>query len=431
MPETERNSSRYIVKVSGELFSNKEDDISFSRYDAVAKQIIEIVKNTGIQLAMVVGGGNIFRGREKSEYVDSNEADSMGMMATIINGIALREAFIRNGAKDTRLMTTIHIPELAEPYIRLKAKHHLDEDRLVILAGGLGKPGFSTDSAVAQFASELACDLILKASTVDGVYDSDPKKNDQAKKITSTELTLKQIARKLAKMNGVTRDKLEVARELRSKIIKNMVYAGTDSGELMTDGLVDAEKVLGSIKNQSEEGCKVIIVDNITVFKNQGNWKTAAKVGQQMVSLTKTLESAVIVVAHTIPSNVAWNEKAEGLNELIATGREEEMFDRPAVIMLRPSTKDIYGGGGFSSQFDKVILFWRPLQKFDQSHLNSKVAIIIDSDRDSAEAKGSNLIRLDFNSETEIYKEKELDSPEQTSLNYKTYEDAVDVFTKK
>ena len=110
MHEKEGVSKRYILKVSGELFSDDVDHISFARYDAVSQQIIEIVKKTGIQLAMVVGGGNIFRGRERSGYVDSNEADSIGMMATIMNGIALREALVRNGARDTRLMTAINIP---------------------------------------------------------------------------------------------------------------------------------------------------------------------------------------------------------------------------------------------------------------------------------------------------------------------------------
>jgi len=185
---------RYILKVSGELFSSKKDNISFHHYDVVARQIIKIVEKTGIQLAVVVGGGNIFRGRERAEYVDSNEADSIGMMSTIINGIALREALVRNGAEDTRLMTAIHIPELAEPYIRLKGKHHLDNNRLVILAGGMGRPGFSTDSAVAQCAAELECDMVLKASTVDGVYDSDPRKNKNAKKIAK--ITYKEALQK-------------------------------------------------------------------------------------------------------------------------------------------------------------------------------------------------------------------------------------------
>lgn len=173
---------RAILKLSGELFEDQKEHISFNKYDEAARQLIEIRKNTDVQLAMVVGGGNIFRGRQASKEVDFTEADSMGMMATIINGIGLREALVRNGATDTRLMTSISIPQIAEPYIRNKGRHHLDENRLVIIAGGLGMPNFSTDSAVAQFASELKCEIIFKASTVDGVYDSDPKKNNNAKK---------------------------------------------------------------------------------------------------------------------------------------------------------------------------------------------------------------------------------------------------------
>lgn len=173
---------RVILKLSGELFQQGSEHLNFGRYDAVAKQLIEARDRTKVQLAMVVGGGNVFRGRQADSEVDPNEADSMGMMATIMNGIALREALVRNGAEDTRLMTAISMPEVAEPYIRAKGRHHLAEDRMVIIAGGLGKPGFSTDSAVAQYASELQCEMILKASTVDGIYDSDPRKNPNAKK---------------------------------------------------------------------------------------------------------------------------------------------------------------------------------------------------------------------------------------------------------
>jgi len=111
-------------------------------------------------------------------------------MATIINGIGLREALVRNGAVTTRLMTSINIHQIAEPYIRIKGRHHLKNDRLVIIAGGLGMPNFSTDSAVAQFASELQSEIIFKASTIDGVYDSDPKINKKAKKYL--ELTYQQ-----------------------------------------------------------------------------------------------------------------------------------------------------------------------------------------------------------------------------------------------
>ncbi len=181
MSDIERR--RLILKVSGELFQSGEEHIDFQKYDEVARQIIDIVNETGIQLAMVVGGGNIFRGRERGSQVDHTEADSMGMLATIMNGIALREALVRNGAENTRLMTALHIPELAEPYIRMKARHHLDENRLVVLAGGLGKPNFSTDSAVAQYADELLCEMVLKASTIDGIYTKDPKKYPDAEKL--------------------------------------------------------------------------------------------------------------------------------------------------------------------------------------------------------------------------------------------------------
>lgn len=176
------NIERGILKLSGELFEDKRDHISFDQYDCVARQLIDIQKQTKIQLAIVVGGGNIFRGRQANKEVDHTEADSMGMMSTIINGIGLREALVRNGAPETRLMTSISIPQIAEPYIRKKGRWHLDNNRMVIIAGGLGIPNFSTDSAVAQFADELKCEIIFKASTIDGVYDSDPKKNDEAKK---------------------------------------------------------------------------------------------------------------------------------------------------------------------------------------------------------------------------------------------------------
>lgn len=175
---------RAILKLSGELFQDKDENINFKRYNRVAKHLIDVQKETDIQLAIIVGGGNIFRGRQADSNVDNNEADSMGMMATIINGIGLREALVRNGAKDSRLMTSIHIPQIAEPYIRTKGRHHLNNGRLVIIAGGLGMPNFSTDSAVAQFANELQCEIIFKASTVDGVYDCDPRKNAKAKKYT-------------------------------------------------------------------------------------------------------------------------------------------------------------------------------------------------------------------------------------------------------
>ena len=173
---------RVILKLSGELFGDDNSNIDFDKYDDVAKRLISIKERSGAQLAMVVGGGNIFRGKQASSEVDHTEADSMGMLATVMNGIGLREALVRNGAKDTRLMTAFNIPEMAEPYIIHKGRHHLENNRMVIISGGLGKPSFSTDSAVAQYADELQCRIVLKASTVDGVYDKDPGKCNDAKR---------------------------------------------------------------------------------------------------------------------------------------------------------------------------------------------------------------------------------------------------------
>ena len=170
------------MKLSGELFGDDNSNINFDKYDDVAKRLIRIKERSGAQLAMVIGGGNIFRGRQASSEVDHTEADMIGMLATVMNGIGLREALVRNGAKDTRLMTAFNIPEMAEPYIIHKGRHHLENNRMVIISGGLGKPSFSTDSAVAQYADELQCRIVLKASTVDGVYDKDPAKCNDAKR---------------------------------------------------------------------------------------------------------------------------------------------------------------------------------------------------------------------------------------------------------
>lgn len=174
---------RAILKVTGESFGEKRGvGIGFRRYDRVARQIVRIIDETDVQLAIVVGGGNIFRGRNADSGVDHTQADAMGMLATVINGIGLREALIRNGAPEARQMVAFDLPIAGEPYIQTKARHHLDRHRPIILSGGLGRPNFTTDSAVAQYADELQCELILKASTVNGVYDRDPKSNKTARR---------------------------------------------------------------------------------------------------------------------------------------------------------------------------------------------------------------------------------------------------------
>jgi len=169
-----------LLKLTGELFGEKDGKgINFSSFESIAKQIISIHKKTSIELVIVVGGGNIFRGRERAQNVDEVAADYMGMLATIINGMALQEAVERLGAP-TRMMTAFEVRFVAEPYIRRRAIRHLEKGRIIILTGGVGSPFFTTDSGAALRAIELKCDLILKATNVDGVYSEDPKKNTKA-----------------------------------------------------------------------------------------------------------------------------------------------------------------------------------------------------------------------------------------------------------
>jgi uridylate kinase len=172
---------RVLLKLSGELFGeDKGKGISFDSFERIASQISKIWKKTGIELAIVVGAGNIFRGRERSIGVDEASADYMGMLATIINGMALQDALERSGAP-TRMMTAFEIRTVAEPYIRRRAIRHIEKGRIVIFTAGTGSPFFTTDSGAALRAIETHCDVILKATNVDGAYSEDPKKNPKAK----------------------------------------------------------------------------------------------------------------------------------------------------------------------------------------------------------------------------------------------------------
>lgn len=175
--------NRIILKIGGELFGKTEDGwgICFASYERVAKDIIQIKKAIDVQLSVVVGAGNIFRGREANgSEVDEAVADSMGMLGTVINGLALQEALERFGVP-TRMMTAVHMEGIAEPYIRRKAIRHLEKGRIVIFTGGTGSPFFTTDSAAALRACEINCDLILKATGTNGIYDKDPRKFKDAK----------------------------------------------------------------------------------------------------------------------------------------------------------------------------------------------------------------------------------------------------------
>jgi uridylate kinase len=173
--------ARVVLKLSGEAFA--DPDLQFGiDPDVVARVAEEVnaVHEEGHEIAIVVGGGNIFRGvSSAAEGMDRANADYMGMLATVINALALRDALERAGS-ETRVQTAITIQQVAEPYIRLRAIRHLEKGRVVIFAGGTGNPFFTTDTTAALRAAEIGADLVLKATRVDGIYDADPATNPDA-----------------------------------------------------------------------------------------------------------------------------------------------------------------------------------------------------------------------------------------------------------
>jgi uridylate kinase len=174
--------SRVVLKISGESFSRSgERGIGMEEVVHVARQIDQ-ARRLGCQIAVVIGGGNILRGAQfKSSQANIQEATAhyMGMLATVINGLALQDALESLGC-DTRLLTAIHMQGVAEPYIRRRARRHLEKGRVVILAAGTGSPFVTTDTAAAQRALELEAQILLKATKVEGVYSDDPEKNPHA-----------------------------------------------------------------------------------------------------------------------------------------------------------------------------------------------------------------------------------------------------------
>ena len=173
---------RVLLKLSGEaLAGDLGYGIDPKVVDDLAEEIAEIVHD-GVQLAVVVGGGNIFRGLAGSaEGMDRAQADYIGMLATVMNALALQDAFERHGIF-SRVQSAINMQEVSEPYIRRRAIRHMEKGRVVILAAGTGNPYFTTDTTAALRACELDVDVLMKATKVDGVYDSDPKKNPDAKR---------------------------------------------------------------------------------------------------------------------------------------------------------------------------------------------------------------------------------------------------------
>ena len=173
---------RVLLKLSGEMLAgNDKLGINLQTISSLAEQIKEIHK-LGVELAIVIGGGNIFRGLQaSSEGMDRATAANMGMMATVINGLALQD-FLEKQGLITRLQTAIEIKSVAESFIRRKSIRHLEKKRVVILAAGTGNPYFTTDTTAALRAVELGVDVIFKATKVDGVYDADPMQNPDARK---------------------------------------------------------------------------------------------------------------------------------------------------------------------------------------------------------------------------------------------------------
>ena len=173
---------RILLKLSGEaLMGKKQFGIDNDRLEQYAEEITEMV-NSGVQVAIVIGGGNIFRGVQAEEGgMERTQGDYMGMLATMINGMALQSALEKKGAF-TRLMSAIKMEEIAEPFIKRRAVRHLEKGRTVIFGAGTGNPYFTTDTAASLRAVEISADVILKGTRVDGIYTADPEKVADAKK---------------------------------------------------------------------------------------------------------------------------------------------------------------------------------------------------------------------------------------------------------
>lgn len=193
---SELQYKRVLLKLSGEaLMGSKGFGHEHETLSRISRDVKEVL-DMGIQISIVVGGGNICRGMDASLMgIERTSADYMGMLATVINAIALQNV-LENSGMDTRILSAIPMTSICEPYIRRKAKRHMEKGRVVIFAAGTGNPFFTTDTAAVLRAIEMNCDLLLKATQVDGVYCSDPTKNPMAKKfdrVTYTDVLQKNL----------------------------------------------------------------------------------------------------------------------------------------------------------------------------------------------------------------------------------------------
>ncbi|MGB5555684.1 MAG: UMP kinase [Flavobacteriaceae bacterium] len=225
---------RILLKLSGEaLMGEKQYGIDGTRLAEYAEEIKEVVEK-GIQVAIVIGGGNIFRGLAgASNGMDRVQADHMGMLATVINGLALQSALELKGVQ-TRLQSAIMINEVAEPFIRRRALRHLEKGRVVIFGGGTGNPYFTTDSAAVLRAIEIQADVILKGTRVDGIYTSDPEKDITATKFDT--ISFKEVLTKGLKVMDTTAFTLSQENELPI-----IVFDMNKKGNLLK--IVDGENI--------------------------------------------------------------------------------------------------------------------------------------------------------------------------------------------
>ena len=232
--------NRILLKLSGEaLLGERNYGIDPKRIAQYAKDIKSIT-DLGVEVAVVIGGGNIFRGvSAASNGIDRVQGDYMGMLATVINGMALQSS-LEEEKIQTRLQTALKIEEVAEPYIKRKAVRHLEKKRVVIFGGGTGNPFFTTDSAAVLRAIEINADVILKGTRVDGVYDSDPEKNNNAVKFDS--MSFSEVIKKNLKVMDSTAFTLSQENDLPI-IVFNM----NKTGNLLK--LINGDKIGTIIKN--------------------------------------------------------------------------------------------------------------------------------------------------------------------------------------
>jgi uridylate kinase len=213
MSEPARPYKRVLLKISGEGFCHEGGfGIEGEQLNSIARELVDVSK-TGVELAVVVGGGNFIRGATFSEqgHIPRATADYMGMLATVLNAVALQETMEAMG-QPTRVMSAISVYSVAEPFIRRRAIRHLEKGRAIILAAGTGNPFFTTDTCAALRATEIHADVLLKATKVDGIYTADPKKDPKAK--LYEHITYQQVHRDQLRVMDLTAITLAMERKL-------------------------------------------------------------------------------------------------------------------------------------------------------------------------------------------------------------------------